>query len=142
MGLRLPSPASTNGTYLEQQALHALIRSMITRQGTWHPRLGTDPGLGSDALRGVVDVFTATATAALELGALAYARGVVETHFRFYVRDDGMHVQRGVALPASCRALTVLALYHSYTRDDALLLALFPKARALAEWLVRARAGG
>ena len=36
--LALPSPASTNGTWLALQATHALIKSMISRESTWHPR--------------------------------------------------------------------------------------------------------
>lgn len=38
MAMELPSPASTNGTFLHVQALHNLIRGMITWQDTWGPR--------------------------------------------------------------------------------------------------------
>ena len=34
------------------------------------------------------------------------------------------------------RMLTILALYHSYSGDDALLLKHFAKAKALADWCV------
>jgi hypothetical protein len=52
-----------------------------------------------------------------------------------------MLFHRGVALPATCRALTVLALYHSYADDDTpFVLSYFPKAKALAEWLLSRRA--
>jgi hypothetical protein len=44
MEMELPSPASTNGTYLKMQAIHSIVRSMITRQDTFHPRYGTTPG--------------------------------------------------------------------------------------------------
>ncbi len=44
MELALPSPASTNGTYLKTQALASVIKAMITRKGTWHPRYGVNPG--------------------------------------------------------------------------------------------------
>ena len=67
---------------------------------------------------GLVDVFTSTATAALEFGAMAYARGVIENQFEFFVRDDGMINHHGTELPSSARVLTVLALFHSYTRGD------------------------
>ena len=73
MELALPSPASTNGTYLYTQAVHSIVRSMISRQDTWHPRYGVNPGYGADALRGLPDVFTSTATAALEMGAMVLA---------------------------------------------------------------------
>ena len=62
----LPSPASTNGTWLKNQALHAIVRSMITRQNTWEPRYGVCPGYGSSSYHGLQDVFTTTATAASE----------------------------------------------------------------------------
>eukprot|EP01046_Picozoa_sp_COSAG06_P010384 COSAG06_NODE_566_length_14196_cov_2.916578_9_plen_422_part_00 len=39
MELSLPSPASTNGTYLKTQAIASVIKAMITRKGTWHREL-------------------------------------------------------------------------------------------------------
>ena len=50
-----------------------MVRSMITRDKVWHPRYGTTPGWGSDALDGLTEVFVSTATAALEYGAMRYA---------------------------------------------------------------------
>ena len=108
MELSLPSPASTNGTWLANQAVHGLVRSMITRQDTWHPRYGVTPGLGNEVLHGLADVLTATATAALELGAMAYARGVLHNWFTFYVRDDGMVASRGVERSGIALRLSVL----------------------------------
>ena len=141
MQLELPSPPSTNGTYLATQALHSIVKSMITRQRRFHPRFGVKPGFGSDNTHGYPDVMTSTATAALEIGALPYARGVVANFFQHYVRDDGMLHLHGVALPATCRVLTVLSMLHGYDDGDStLLLSLFPKARALAGWLASRRA--
>lgn len=40
MHVDLPSPKSTNGSWLAAQAKHAIVRSMITRQNTWEPRYG------------------------------------------------------------------------------------------------------
>merc|ERR1712096_563198 len=114
MKLSLPSPASTNGTYLKMQAVHSIIRSMITRANTWHPRYGTTPGFGEDAWDGLQDVFTSTATAALEWGALLYAKGIIENQFKHYIKSDGMVMHHATEVPASCRMLTVLALYYSY----------------------------
>ena len=42
--LSLPSPSSTNGTWLAAQALHAIVKSMITRESTFQPRPGLQPG--------------------------------------------------------------------------------------------------
>ena len=138
--LKLPSPASTNGTWLYLQATHAMIKSMISRESTWHPRYGVSPGYGSVVYNGVPDLFIATATAALEWGAMLFARGVISNHFTYYVRDDGMVWHRTEALPASARMLTVLALHHHYAADDGTFaLQLFPRARALAELLIARR---
>ena len=59
--------------------------------------------LGSDTKRynGVPETFIATATAALECGAMRYAAGVIDNHFSYYVRDDGM-VRRHVEGPSTC----------------------------------------
>jgi hypothetical protein len=46
MELSLPSPASTNGTWLITQAVHNLVLSMIIRHEKWGPRYGVLPGYG------------------------------------------------------------------------------------------------
>lgn len=55
MGLDLPSPTSTNGTFLLQQAKASIIRTMITRKDTWHPRYGVNPGYGINMQNGFQD---------------------------------------------------------------------------------------
>jgi hypothetical protein len=136
MDLSLPSPSSTNGTWLMTQAVHSIVRSMITRQNTWEPRYGVCPGFGAANFYGLQDVFTSTATAALEFGAMVYAKGVIDYQFRHYIRADGMVWFRAVELPATARMLTVLAKLHGYNdEDDALLLQYFEKAKAVADWL-------
>jgi hypothetical protein len=137
MELVLPSPAETNGTWLELQARQTIVRSMISRENTWHPRYGVNPGYGDIKHDGLLSVFTATATAALEYGAMVYAKGVIDNQFKYYVRDDGMVWYRATELPATARMLTILALYHSYSNsDDAFLLQHFSKAQSLARLLV------
>ena len=99
------------------------------------------PGYGSVKYNGLPTVFIATVTAALEVGALAYARGVIDNHFRYYVRDDGMGWHSAEELPASARSLTALALYHRYSGDTGdFVLQYFDKARALADLLLARRA--
>ena len=44
MELALPAGGGTNGTWLVQQARFAIVRSMISRDDTWHPRYGIIPG--------------------------------------------------------------------------------------------------
>ena len=110
--LSLPETAQTNGTWLRDQAVHSVVRSMISRDDTWHPRYGVLPGYGITLQDGFQDTFTATATAALEMGAMAYARGVIDNWLRYYVRDNGMVSYRAEELPQSGRMLTTLALYY------------------------------
>ena len=39
---------------------------------------------------GFEDVFTSTAMAAVEWGAMPYAKGLIENQFSHYIRDDGL----------------------------------------------------
>jgi hypothetical protein len=168
---------------------------------------------------GFEDVFTATALAAVEVGALPYAKGLIDNQFSHYIRDDGgtnyranevaQQVRRPrrhyrllmlllllvvvvvtfvffvsscfpgccsvpcitVNMPLRCtaqhhtpalhcatphpcaalrnttaliehqaRMLSILALYHSYSADDAFMLKHFGRAKALADWLSARRA--
>ena len=151
MELSLPSSpkTATNGTWLHQQAVQSIVRSMITRENTWHPRYGVRPGYGDVSHDGLTEVFTATATAALEFGAMPYAKGVIDNQFTHYVRDDGMVWYRSQEYPGTARMLTILALYYSYSGttaegcqpmpDDAFLVGHFSRARALATLLVARR---
>jgi phage tail protein X len=135
--LSLPSPNTTNGTWLATQATRAIVKSMITRESTWHPRAGVSPGYGSVVYDGLQEVFVSTAMAALEVGAMPYAQGLIDNQFRYYVREDGMIWHGAEELAAQARMLTILALYHSYSAGDgAFLLQHFDKAKALADLLV------
>jgi hypothetical protein len=142
MELELPSTkTSTNGTWLTIQARHNLILSMITKEDTWGPRYGVNPGYGYPMQNGFEDTFTATAMAALEWGAMPYAKGLIENEFSHYLRDDGLPKYRAIEVAQLCRMLTILALYHSYSDGDsrAFLLRHFAKAKALADWLIARR---
>ena len=135
----LPALASTNGSWLWTQAKHALWRSMISRDNTWNPRYGIVPGYGISLQDGFQDTHCSTVTAALELGAIPYAKGVIDNWLKFYVRDNGAVTYRAEEVALSGRTLTLLALYNSYTGDDELLLSHFGKAQVLAEWLLYRR---
>ena len=136
MSLSLPATATTNGTWLAQQARFAIVRSMISRDDTWHPRYGVIPGYGITLQDGFEDTFTATATGAVEWGSLPYARGVIDNWLRYYVRDNGMVTYRAEELAQSGRMLTIFALYVGVSGDEALMIEHFGKARALARWLL------
>ena len=111
--LSLPATPATNGTWLVQQATHSILCSMISRRDTWHPSYGVMPGYGWWGQDGFQDVFTSTATMALEWGALPYAKGVIDNQFTHYVRHDGLINYRAIEVPSACRFLTLLSLYHS-----------------------------
>ena len=90
---------------------------------------------------GFEDVFTATAMAALEWGAMPYAKGLIDAQYRHYIREDGLTNYRAEELAQQARMLTILAFYHSYSGGDAtFLLQHFDKAKALADWLTARRA--
>ena len=72
MQLTLPDTAANNGTWLVQQAVFSIVRSMISRDDTWHGRYGVLPGYGISLQDGFEDTFTASATAALEYGSFPY----------------------------------------------------------------------
>ena len=92
-----------------------------------HCRYGVLPGYGIAFQSGFQDTFTATATAALEVGAFPYAAGVIDNWLAYYARDNGMVTYRAEELAQSGRMLTIFALYHSYTGDHALLLKHYGK---------------
>jgi hypothetical protein len=81
--------------------------------------------------------------AALEIGAMAYARGVIDNWLAYYVRSNGGITYRAEEVAVSSRMLTLFALYVSYADGDdeqkdaeALMLSHFDKAKALGEWLL------
>ena len=136
MDLALPTAGGTNGSWLVQQAHQAIVRSMISRDATWHSRYGVLPGYGISLQDGFQDTNTATATGALEWGAVPYAHGVIDNWLRFYLRNDGMTTYRSEELAQSGRMLTIFSLYVRMTGDSELILRHFGKVRALGQWLL------
>ena len=136
MQLSLPSTQANNGSWLITQAVHSIVRSMISRDDTWHGRYGVLPGYGISLQDGFEDTFTATATAALEYGSIPYAKGVINNWLLYYVRDNGMTTYRSEELAQSGRMLTIFAMYVSMTGDAEFMLSHYKKAKALADWLV------
>ena len=59
---------------------------------------GVLPGYGISQQDGFEDTFTASATAALEIGAFPYAKGVIDNWLSFYMRDNGMTTYRAEEL--------------------------------------------
>ena len=134
MQVDLPAAEATNGTWLKTQSLHSFVRSMISRENVWHPRYGVLPGYGVSLQDGFQDVFTATATAALEWGMFPYAKGVIDNHLKYYVQKNGGATYRAEEVAVSARMLTIFAQYVTYTGDEDFLVSHFAKARALGNW--------
>ena len=60
--------------------------------------------------------------ASLAWGATQYSKGVLENQLRYYVLRNGTVAYRGIELPQSARALTVMAQYYRNTGDPSGLL--------------------
>ena len=137
----LPSPKTTNGTWIHVEARHNIILSMITWNDKWGPRYGVLPGYGIAMQQGFEDTFTGIAMAAVEWGAEDYARGFIDQQFRHYIRSDGTINYRANELAQEARMLTILALCHSYgICSDAFVLTHYAKAKAVADMLAALRA--
>ena len=113
---------------------------------TWGPRYGVLPGYGYTMQNGFEDVFVSIASAALEMGAMRYAKGFIDNEFSNYVRDDGLVDYRANEVSQQARFLTILATYSYYARGEeteedtnTFLIKHFPRAKALADWLLARR---
>ena len=86
-------------------------------------------------------MFTSNAMAALEMGAMPYARGLIDHQYRNYLRADAMIAYRGEETAQQARMLTILSLYFSFSggTEHGFMLAHFDKAKTLAEWLIARR---
>ena len=75
MKLELPHAEDTDGRMLQDFAVHSVIKDMITRRGTIHPKYGVVPQTyGMVGAGGFQAIFVDTLTMALELGASPHAR--------------------------------------------------------------------
>ena len=138
--LSLPNAGGTDGGLLRDQALHSLLRDMITRVDTWFPRYGVCGGAGGCAYgdphnNGFQEIFTASLAGSLELGAHVYAQGVLENYLRYYLKERGTIAYRGLEMAQSGRMLTLFAQYWRYTRDSETLLKYFDKIQGIVTLL-------
>ena len=142
MKLELPHAEDTDGRMLQDFAVHSVIKDMITRRGTIHPKYGVVPQTyGMVGAGGFQAIFVDTLTMALELGAFKYAEAVLDNHMSVFVRRGGSVMYRGLQMQSQGRTLTLLALYHSYTGDPTgLLLKHYNKTAGIIEMLNKRRA--
>jgi hypothetical protein len=123
--LNLPT---AEGKLLRDQAVHSLVRDMISKYNTWFPNYGTLPNdYGMPEGNGCDLNIAASMYASLELGAFENAKGVLDNWLRFYVRPDGLRY-RGPNHAFHGRQLAIFALYVQYTGDTALLEKYYDKA--------------
>ena len=91
---------------------------MITRHRTWFPVYGALPNAyGMPANNACPLVFMWSMQAALELGAFAYARGVLHNHLRYYVTPHGFRYRGGGYI-----GFGWIAMYVEYTDDAELVM--------------------
>ena len=112
--MALPASGGTDGGLLRDQALHSLLRDMITRVDTWFPRYGICGGAGGCAYggphnNGFQEIFTASLAGSLEMGSFVYAKGVLDNYLRYYVKQRGTIAYRGLEMAQSGRMLTLFA---------------------------------
>ena len=119
MQLRLPPSAASNGTWLQQQSIFAMVRSMISRDDTWHPRYGVLPGYGT---RGAVQrarlahSYCALLPRALcSTGRRCVAPGRLPGYLHLY-RHRGSRVGYGAVRDGRHRQLA--SLLHAIQRHD------------------------
>ena len=137
MMLSLPNTSGTDGTLLALQASHGLVLDMITRSDTVWPRYGTAPGydqagIGAD---GFQEIFTASMMASLEWGAFSYAKAILDNQLTYFVSGRGFVRYRGLEMAQTCRMLTSIAQYYSYTRDESLILLHLGAIQGLGDFL-------
>lgn len=153
MELELPHrPQDTDGAMLAQLAKHGLVRDMITRQQTFFPKYGVLPGVyGQPANNGFEDTFTATMTAALEMGAFQYATGVLDNWLTHYLHSECDNPRdnatcfarlsyRGPEMALHGHQLRIFSTFYHYTGDPTgLLLKHFEPIRGLVQILLARR---
>ena len=142
MSLGLPArPQDTDGTLLNDQAVHSLVLDMITRGTNVWPRYGTAPGydqagVGAD---GFQEILTATMAGALEWGLFGYARDVLDNWLTYFVQDRGFVLYRGLEMAEQGRMLTNIAQYYAFTRDAGMLERHLDRIAGIGEMLQQRR---
>eukprot|EP01051_Picozoa_sp_SAG22_P007445 SAG22_NODE_525_length_9470_cov_21.475936_1_plen_658_part_00 len=141
VGLQLPGQ---DGALLVDQLRHSLLRDMITRVDTFFPRYGICGGAGGCAYggphnNGFQEIFTASLSGSLELGAFEYAGGVLRNYLEYYLKERGTIAYRGLEMAESGRMLSLFAQYWRYTRDAEPLLKHFRKIQGIVVLLTGRR---
>ncbi|KAJ9461586.1 hypothetical protein DIPPA_19917 [Diplonema papillatum] len=126
---------------LQDQAVHSLLRDMVTRADMFWPKYGVcgDPGgcaYGDPHNNGFPEIFTSSMMASLEWGLFNYSKGVLNNYLEFYILSGGGINYRGLEMAQSARMLTCIALYYRYTRDATPLATYADKVTGIAQLLL------
>ena len=114
-------------------ARHAVAKELIVRPGGVYPKYGAvDRDYYGSEYDGFQDIFTMSVYTNLELGRFEPARAIIDNYYTDFVDSKGMINMRGPETAQFGLTLSLLARYHNYTRDNALMLKHRAKFEATA----------
>ena len=116
-----------DGLLLRDQAVHVVVRDMISRHDFFWPKYGILPGYyGEPGNDGCPLTIYYSLVGALEMGAFEYAKGVLHNWLKFWTRKRGNHRRGGVSNTQAFMD-ELVAKYVSYTGDTQMVLEFFDK---------------
>jgi hypothetical protein len=116
---------------------YAFVKEQMVRPGGTYPKYGAvDRDYYGPEYDGFQDIFTMSFYSNLECGRFQQARDVFDDYFSQFVDDKGMVNMRGPETGQFGLTLSLIARYHNYTRDRALILKHRLKIEATAALLV------
>lgn len=130
IGIVLPDSSWVN------MARYAFVKEQMVRPGGVYPKYGAvDRDYYGSEYDGFQDTFTMSFYSNMECGRLTEAREVFDNYFTYFVDDKGIVNMRGPETGQFGLTLSLIARYHSYTGDRALLRKHREKIEATAALL-------
>jgi hypothetical protein len=115
---------------------HAFVKEQIVRPGGIYPKYGAvDRDYYGPEYDGFQDIFTMSLYANLECGRFTQAKDIFDNYFSDFVDARGVVNMRGPETAQFGLTLSLVARYHNYTRDAALLIKHREKIEASAALL-------
>ena len=112
---------------------YAFVKEQIVRPGGIYPKYGAvDRDYYGPEYDGFQDIFTSSLYSNLEWGRFDQAGQVLDNYYSDFVNAKGMINMRGAETAQFGLALSLIARYHNYTGDTALLLKHREKIEATA----------
>ena len=116
---------------------HAVAKEIMVRPGGVYPKYGAvDRDYYGSEYDGFQDIFTMSVYTNLELGRFEPARAILDNYLTDFTDSKGMINMRGPETAQFGMTLMLLAKYHDYTRDTALLAKHRGKIEATARLLM------